>query len=171
MYRLPVNPYRNPADSEKSESSDSKNNSSSRANLNPVRIKAHGRIEQQPMQFGDGVIWCTREGRLTVMEPGEEGWERHEFFLRDNPRDRLRFKVRLHLLQQRKENWCFEDATRGLRLTWRFLLETSLHPNMKRPQLMVHNGIFSFPLEKKASLPTTLVLENNCGKHDCRLIF
>ena len=36
---------------------------------------------------------------------------------------------------------CFEDATRGLRLTWRFLLETSLHPNMKRPQLMVHNGI------------------------------
>ena len=65
MYRLPVNPYRNPTNSEKSERSDSKNNSSSRANLNPVRIKSHGRIEQQPMQFGDGVIWCTRDGRLT----------------------------------------------------------------------------------------------------------
>ncbi len=142
MYRLPVNPYRNPADSEKSESSDSKNNSSSRANLNPVRIKAHGRIEQQPMQFGDGVIWCTREGRLTVMEPGEEGWERHEFFLRDNPSGPVEVQGAVAFATTKKgELVCFEDATRGLRLTWRFLLGTSLHPNMKRPQLMVHNGI------------------------------
>jgi hypothetical protein len=33
----------------------------------------------------------------------------------------------------------FEDATRGLRLTWRYLLETSLHPNMPRPQIMLKN--------------------------------
>ena len=33
----------------------------------------------------------------------------------------------------------FEDAPGGLRLTWRFLLETRLHPNQPRPQLMINN--------------------------------
>jgi hypothetical protein len=53
--------------------------------LDPVRIKSHGFIEQQPSRFGEGVLWCTDYGRLTVIEPAEEGWERHEFFLHDNP--------------------------------------------------------------------------------------
>ena len=142
IYRLPVNPYRNPANSDLDEGNDSKANSSSRANLDPVRIKAHGRIEQQPLQFGDGVIWCTKDGRLTAIEPGEEGWERHEFFLQDNPNGPVEVQGTVAFAATKKgELVCFEDATRGLRLAWRFLLETSLHPNMKRPQLMLHDEI------------------------------
>ena len=67
------------------------------------------------MQFGDGVIWCTREGRLTVMEPGEEGWERHEFFLRDNPSGPVEVQGAVAFATTKKgELVCFEDATRGL---------------------------------------------------------
>lgn len=142
IYRLPVNPYRNPNSSEKEGGSDSKKNSSSQANLDPVRIKSHGLIEQQPLQFGDGVIWCTENGRLTAIEPAEEGWERHEFFLRDNPNGPVAVHDTVAFAATEKgELVRFEDGPRGLRLTWRFLLETSLHPNQMRPQLMVHNEI------------------------------
>ena len=142
MYRLPVNPYRNQNSSDKEEGGDSSKNSSSQANLDPVRIKAHGLIEQQPLQFGDGVIWCTENGRLTAIEPAEKGWERHEFFLRDNPNGPVAVQGAVAFAATEKgELVRFEDAPGGLRLTWRFLLETRLHPNQKRPQLMVHDEI------------------------------
>ena len=142
MYRLPVNPYRNPNSSDKEGGSDSKKNSSSQASLDPVRIKTHGLIEQQPLQFGDGVVWCTDNGRLTAIEPAEEGWERHEFFLRDNPNGPVAVHGTVVFAATEKGELArFEDASGGLRLTWRFLLETSLHPNQKRPQLMVHDEI------------------------------
>lgn len=142
MYRLPVNPYRNPNSSDKEGGGDSKKNSSSQAGLDPVRMKSHGLIEQQPLQFGDGVIWCTENGRLTAIEPAEEGWERHEFFLRDNPNGPVAVHGTVVFAATEKGELArFEDASGGLRLTWRFLLETSLHPNQKRPQLMVHDEI------------------------------
>jgi hypothetical protein len=142
MYRLPVNPYRNQNSSDKEEGGDSSKNSSSQANLDPVRIKSHGLIEQQPLQFGDGVIWCTENGRLTAIEPAEKGWERHEFFLRDNPNGPVAVQGAVAFAATEKgELVRFEDAPGGLRLTWRFLLETRLHPNQKRPQLMVHDEI------------------------------
>ena len=142
MYRLPVNPYRNPNSSDKEGGGDSKKNSSSQAGLDPVRIKTHGLIEQQPLQFGDGVVWCTENGRLTAIEPAEEGWERHEFFLRDNPNGPVAVHGTVVFAATEKGELArFEDASGGLRLTWRFLLETSLHPNQKRPQLMVHDEI------------------------------
>ena len=142
VYRLPVNPYRNPSSSDKEGDSDSKRNSSSQANLDPVRIKSNGLIEQQPLQFGEGVIWCTKNGRLTALEPAEKGWERHEFFLRDSPNGPVAVHDAVAFAATEKgELVRFEDGPRGLRLTWRFLLETSLHPNQKRPQLMVHNEI------------------------------
>ncbi len=142
MYRLPVNPYRNPNSPDKEGGSDSKKNSSSQASLDPVRIKAHGLIEQQPLRFGDGVVWCTENGRLTAIEPAEEKWERHEFFLRDNPNGPVAVHGTVVFAATEKGELArFEDASGGLRLTWRFLLETSLHPNQKRPQLMVHNEI------------------------------
>lgn len=142
IYRLPVNPYRNPNSSDKKGDEDSKKISSSRASLDPVRIKAHGLIEQQPLQFGDGVIWCTDNGRLTALEPAEKGWERHEFFLRDNPNGPVAVHAAVAFAATEKgELVRFEDASGGLQLTWRYLLETSLHPNQKRPQLMVHDEI------------------------------
>ncbi|MBT6918833.1 MAG: PQQ-binding-like beta-propeller repeat protein [Planctomycetaceae bacterium] len=140
VYRLPVNPYRRPSNSNSEKDTDSKTSSSSKLSLDPVRIKSHGFIEQQPSRFGEGVLWCTDYGRLTVIEPAEEGWERHEFFLHDNPNGpvAVRDKV-IFAATEKGELTRFEDATRGLRLTWRFLLETSLHPNMPRPQIMLHN--------------------------------
>ena len=142
MYRLPVNPYRNPNSPDKEGGGDSKKNSSSQAGLDPIRIKSHGLIEQQPLQFGDGVVWCTENGRLTAIEPAEEGWERHEFFLRDNPNGPVAVHGTVVFAATEKGELArFEDASGGLRLTWRFLLETSLHPNQKRPQLLVHDEI------------------------------
>ena len=142
MYRLPVNPYRNPNSPDKEGGGDSKKNSSSQAGLDPVRMKSHGLIEQQPLQFGDGVVWCTENGRLTAIEPAEEGWERHEFFLRDNPNGPVAVHGTVVFAATEKGELArFEDASGGLRLTWRFLLETSLHPNQKRPQLLVHDEI------------------------------
>ncbi len=140
MYRLPVNPYRNPTKSDNEEGSDSKKSSSSRANLEPVHIKSHGLIEQQPLPFGEGVIWCTENGRLTALEPGEEGWERHEFFLRDNPNGPIAVRGTVVFAATEKGELArFEDAPGGLRLTWRYLLETSLHPNQQPPQLMIND--------------------------------
>ena len=140
VYRLPVNPYRRPSSSNSEKDADSKTSSSSKLSLDPVRIKSHGFIEQQPSRFGEGVLWCTDYGRLTAIEPAEEGWERHEFFLHDNPNGpvAVRDKV-IFAATEKGELTRFEDATRGLRLTWRSLLETSLHPNMPRPQIMLHN--------------------------------
>ena len=140
VYRLPVNPYRRPSSSNSEKDADSKTSSSSKLSLDPVRIKSHGFIEQQPSRFGEGVLWCTDYGRLTAIEPAEEGWERHEFFLHDNPNGpvAVRGKV-IFAATEKGELTRFEDAPGGLRLTWRVLLETSLHPNMPRPQIMLHN--------------------------------
>ncbi|HAO72757.1 MAG TPA: hypothetical protein DCR06_09155 [Planctomycetaceae bacterium] len=140
MYRLPVNPYRSPTNSDEEEGTNAKKSSSSKTNLDPVRIKAHGLIEQQPLLFGEGVIWCTENGRLTALEPAEEGWERHEFFLRDNPNGPVAVRGTVVFAATEKGELArFEDASGGLRLTWRYLLETSLHPNQTRPQLLVND--------------------------------
>lgn len=140
MYRLPVNPYRTPTNSDDTERTDSKKGSSSRASLNPVHIKSYGLTEQQPLPFGEGVIWCTENGRLTALEPAEEGWERHEFFLRDNPNGPVAVRGTVVFAATEKGELArFEDAPGGLRLTWRYLLEASLHPNQPRPQLMIND--------------------------------
>ncbi len=140
VYRLPVNPYRRPSNSNSEKDTDSKTSFSSKLSLDPVRIKSHGFIEQQPSRFGEGVLWCTDYGRLTALEPAEEGWERHEFLLHDNPNGPIAVRGKVIFAATEKgELTRFEDAPRGLRLTWRFLLETSLHPNMPRPQIMLHN--------------------------------
>jgi outer membrane protein assembly factor BamB len=140
VYRLPVNPYRRPSDSDGEAGADSQTSSSNKLSLDPVRIKAHGFVEQQPSRFGEGVLWCTDHGRLTAIEPAEEGWERHEFFLHDNPNGPVLVSGTVVFAATEKGELArFEDATRGLRLTWRYLLETSLHPNMPRPQIMLKN--------------------------------
>ena len=140
VYRLPVNPYRRPSDSDGEAGADSQTSSSNKLSLDPVRIKAHGFVEQQPSRFGEGVLWCTDHGRLTAIEPAEEGWERHEFFLHDNPNGPVVVRgTTVFAATEKGELTRFEDATRGLRLTWRYLLETSLHPNMPRPQIMLKN--------------------------------
>ena len=140
VYRLPVNPYRRPSDSDGEAGADSQTSSSGKLSLDPVRIKAHGFVEQQPSRFGEGVLWCTDHGRLTAIEPAEEGWERHEFFLHDNPNGPVVVHGTVVFAATEKGELArFEDATRGLRLTWRYLLETSLQPNMPRPQIMLKN--------------------------------
>ena len=140
VYRLPVNPYRRPSDSDGEAGADSQTSSSNKLSLDPVRIKAHGFVEQQPSRFGEGVLWCTDHGRLTAIEPAEEGWERHEFFLHDNPNGPVLVSGTVVFAATEKGELArFEDAIRGLRLTWRYLLETSLHPNMPRPQIMLKN--------------------------------
>jgi hypothetical protein len=106
--------------------------------LDPVRINSHGIVEQLPDPYAGGAIWCTRNGHLTAIEPADKGWARHEFHLRQQPNgpimvvDQTIFAATITGELAR-----FEDAPGGLRLSWRTLLETSLHANQPQPQLML----------------------------------
>ena len=141
VYRLPANPYRQPQQTEpKNGDADTPANQPKvvRVSLDPVRINSHGIVEQLPAPYAGGAIWCTRNGHLTAIEPANKGWARHEFHLRQQPNgpvlvvDQTIFAATITGELAR-----FEDAPGGLRLSWRTLLETSLHANQPQPQLML----------------------------------
>jgi len=140
VLRLPANPYRQSFSEPQAARSDEPQESGSEklVSLDPIEINSHGLIEQQPAPYAGGAIWCTRNGHLTAIEPVEDAWARHEFELKQQPggpvlvRDQTIFAT-----TETGELIRFEDAPGGLRLGWRRLLETSLHPNEPRPQLLL----------------------------------
>ena len=139
VYRLPANPYRQPKQAEPKDGDTPANRSKVvQVSLDPVRINSHGIVEQLPDPYAGGAIWCTRNGHLTAIEPADKGWARHEFHLRQQPNgpimvvDQTIFAATITGELAR-----FEDAPGGLRLSWRTLLETSLHANQPQPQLML----------------------------------
>lgn len=140
VLRLPVNPFRLmlPEPGTDGSAETEGGGSEQLVKLDPVEINSHGLIEQQPTPYGAGVIWCTRNGHLTAIEPANDAWARHEFELLQSPggpvlvRDQTIFAT-----TGTGELIRFADAPGGLRLVWRSLLETSLHPNEQRPQLLL----------------------------------
>jgi outer membrane protein assembly factor BamB len=140
VLRLPANPFGLMLPEPGGEDSDDGTGVGSEQliKLDPIEINSHGLIEQQPFPYSGGVIWCTRNGHLTAIEQAANAWARHEFELLQAPggpvlvRDQTIFATTVtgELIR-------FEDAPGGLRLNWRSLLETSLHPNEQRPQLLL----------------------------------
>lgn len=139
VLRLPVNPFRQPAAAASAEDGAAASSSSQKlVSLEPVEINSHGLIEQQPAPYAGGVIWCTRNGHLTAIEPADDAWTRHEFQLNQQPNGPVLVRGQaVFAATETGELIRFEDAPGGLRLTWRSLLETALHPGQPRPQLML----------------------------------
>jgi len=140
VLRLPANPFglRFPEPGDDASADGAGGGSERLIKLDPIEINSHGLIEQQPFPYSGGVIWCTRNGHLTAIEQAATAWARHEFELLQAPggpvlvRDQTIFAT-----TATGELIRFEDAPGGLRLNWRSLLETSLHPNEQRPQLLL----------------------------------
>ena len=55
--------------------------------LAPIAIHAGGNnhVEIAPIQLVDGVLWCTSDGLLVTLQPGEIDWRRLEFSLENPP--------------------------------------------------------------------------------------
>ena len=55
--------------------------------LTPIAIHAGGNnhVEIAPIQLTSGVLWCTSDGLLVTLQPGELDWRRLEFSLENPP--------------------------------------------------------------------------------------
>ena len=55
--------------------------------LDPVAIHAGGSnaVEIAPIKLADGVLWCTSDGLLVILQPRENEWRRVEFSLENPP--------------------------------------------------------------------------------------
>lgn len=141
IMRLPTNPHRQPATADeapaKKDSTPAKKQSAKKKgrsgpprpeSLEPLPLDAGGVVSQQPQPFNGGVLWCTEDGALVVIDRGEDGWQRNDFFLDARPAGRPLVHdggifaataegdlVRIDEL---------EIAGGGLRLTWRVFLDT-----------------------------------------------
>ena len=129
--------------------------------LRPIAIEAGGHIDQSPLAFGDGILWCTTHGMLVAIEPTQTGWQRNEFFLNSPPagipvvRDSSIFAAtstgdlaRLDALDQ---------GGGGLRMTWRVFLDDLPDdgPLVSGDRVIVslgESGIAAYSAENGASL-------------------
>jgi len=98
IMRLPTNPYRKaeasaPAADAKKETPAAKKQAAKKKgragpqkveSLEPLALTEGGSVSLQPHPFQDGVLWCTDDGTLVVLDPSGDGWRRNEFFL-DRP--------------------------------------------------------------------------------------
>jgi outer membrane protein assembly factor BamB len=53
--------------------------------LLPADIDSGGVVAYQPVQFHEGVLWCTTDGLLVTIQPTEVAWQRLEFALENPP--------------------------------------------------------------------------------------
>lgn len=106
MMRLPSNPLRTPtADTDagaataadaagdgkpaaKPPRKKSRPRSQKVESLEPLVLAAGGAVSLQPQPFQGGVLWCTADGTLVVLDPSGDGWRRNEFFLGRPPAGR-----------------------------------------------------------------------------------
>lgn len=97
LMRLPTSPFRQPpavgdaapADADKKQAAKpARKKSRPRAqkieSLDPLALEASGMVAFQPQPFQQGVLWCTTEGKIVVLDPTGDGWRRNEFLL-DRP--------------------------------------------------------------------------------------
>lgn len=143
IMRLPTNPYRKPeavaapvADAKKEPPAAKKQGARKKGrvgpqkveSLEPLVLRSDGVVSLQPQPFQDGVLWCTDDGTLVVLDPSGDGWRRNEFFLDRPPAGRPLVHegaifaatadgdlVRIDSLE--------EAAAGDLRLTWRVFLD------------------------------------------------
>jgi outer membrane protein assembly factor BamB len=142
IMRLPTNPYRKaeastPAADAKKETPAAKKQAAKKKgrtapqkveSLEPLVLREGGSVSLQPHPFQDGVLWCTDDGTLVVLDPSGDGWRRNEFFLDCPPAGRPLVHdgaifaataegdlVRIDSLE--------EAAAGDLRLTWRVFLD------------------------------------------------
>lgn len=52
--------------------------------LEPLHLNGGGIIERDPIAFGDGLLWTTRNGEIVSLQQGDRGWIRENFSL-DSP--------------------------------------------------------------------------------------
>jgi outer membrane protein assembly factor BamB len=142
IMRLPTNPYRKaeastPEADAKKETPAAKKQAAKKKgrpgpqkveSLEPLALTEGGGVSLQPHPFQDGVLWCTDDGTLVVLDPSGDGWRRNEFFLDRPPAGRPLVHdgaifaatsegdlVRIDSLE--------EAAAGDLRLTWRAFLD------------------------------------------------
>ncbi|NDC53369.1 MAG: hypothetical protein EBZ74_03540 [Planctomycetia bacterium] len=102
--------------------------------LDPVVLEAAGAVSLQPERFGAGVVWCTDDGTIVVLEPSGDGWRRNDFFLDERPAGRPLVHdgaifactaegdlVRIDSL---------EEAAGNLRAAWRVFLDAVPEPTL-----------------------------------------
>ncbi|MEI6241177.1 MAG: PQQ-binding-like beta-propeller repeat protein [Planctomycetia bacterium] len=143
IMRLPTNPYRKPeadatpaADAKKEQPAAKKPAGKKKGrtapqqveSLEPLVLEAGGIASLQPHPFQDGVLWCTDDGTLVVLDPSGDGWRRNEFFLDRLPAGRplvhggAIFAATVEGDLMRIDS--LEEAAAGaLRLAWRVFLD------------------------------------------------
>lgn len=142
IMRLPTNPYRKaeastPAADAKKETPAAKKQAAKKKgrsgprqveSLDPLTLTEGGSVSLQPHPFQDGVLWCTDDGTLVVLDPSGDGWRRNEFFLDRPPagrplvHDGAIFAATAEGDLVRIES--LEEAAAGdLRLAWRVFLD------------------------------------------------
>jgi len=140
IMRLPTNPHRQPATADeapaKKDSAPAKKQSAKKKgrsvaprpeSLEPLALDAGGVVSQQPQPFNGGVLWCTEDGTLVVIDRGEEDWRRNDFFLDARPTGRPLVHDGGILAATTEGDLVRIDAADeagSLRLTWRVFLDT-----------------------------------------------
>lgn len=140
IMRLPTNPHRQsaaedaealaaaaaPAGKQAAGRKDRGGNSRPES-LGPLSLDAGGMVTQQPQPYDDGVLWCTDDGTLVVIERGETDWQRNEFYLDAQPAGRPRVHDGGIFVATAEGDLVRIDpldiAGGGLRLTWRAFLD------------------------------------------------
>jgi len=141
IMRLPTNPYRQSAAStaavpEKDAASAKKPTGGKKGrsgtpapeSLEPLPLDTGGVVSQQPQGFNGGVLWCTDDGALVVIDRPEDSWQRNEFFLDVRPAGRPLVHDDAIFAATAEGDLVRIDtldiAGGGLRLTWRVFLDT-----------------------------------------------
>ena len=140
LMRLPTNPHRQPAAADaataakdaapaKKQATKKKGRTgtSQSESLEPLPLDAGGAVSQQPQPFNGGVLWCTDDGTLVLIDRSEDGWQRNEFHLDRPPAGRPLVLDGAIFAATAEGDLVRIDpldvAGGGLRLTWRVLLD------------------------------------------------
>lgn len=95
--------------------------------LEPLSLDAGGVVSQQPQPFNGGVLWCTDDGTLVLIDRSEDDWQRNEFYLDRPPAGRPLVHDGAIFAATAEGDLVRIDsldiAGGGLRLTWRVFLD------------------------------------------------
>lgn len=139
IMRLPTNPHRLPeasdgttpekdaAPARKQATKKGRARTPKPESLEPLSLEAGGVVSQQPQPFNGGVLWCTDDGTLVLIDRSEDDWQRNEFFLDARPAGRPLVHDGAIFAATAEGDLVRIDpldiAGGGLRLTWRVFLE------------------------------------------------
>lgn len=155
MLRVPADPYRVPVDSGRSAEDDrpvedgqatatASPGAAGKAavSLAPVTITAGGMVEQPPQPFHGGVLWCSSDGEIVIIEPAKTGWERHSYRLERTPAGPVLLQDRsIFVATADGEFVRVDDQPGGLRQVWRVTLDAPLDPRDPLPRLFASEDI------------------------------